>query len=195
VDLGSGDRTVISSANVGDGPTFRIPDAVALDSANNRALVADRELEALLAVDLGSGDRTVISDQKTGTGVVDPVLGSAFNTPVSIALDSANNRALVLDEGRIPEEEWIFEALLAVDLGRGDRTIISNETTGAGPAFGLLDSVALDSANNRALVVDRDLAALLVVDLGTSNRTIISNETTGAGPAFGGPTGVALDTR
>ncbi len=56
----------------------------------------------------------------------------------------------------------------AVDLGSGNRTLISDKTTSAGPAFVQPNGVALDSANNRALVVDEGLKTLLAENM--SNR-------------------------
>ncbi|MCP4409047.1 MAG: hypothetical protein GY807_15075, partial [Gammaproteobacteria bacterium] len=185
VDLDSGELTVISDATTGAGPEFVSPNAVALDSDNNRALVVDSGfggLQALLAVDLDSGERTAISNPTTGAG-------PEFSSPNAFALDSDNNRALVVDGGFVG-----LQALLAVDLGSGERTVISNDTTGAGPAFSGPEGVALDGDNNRALVVDFSLDALLAVDLGSGERTVISNDTTGAGPAFSGPVNVALDS-
>lgn len=86
------------------------PSDVVLDAANDRALVVDSDLDALLAVDLASGDRTILSDSSTGTG-------TDFLVPFSVAVDAANNRALVIDRG--------FDALFVVELGSGERAIAS----------------------------------------------------------------------
>jgi hypothetical protein len=187
VDLDSGDRTVISDENTGAGPAFFTPEAVDLDSANNRALVTDSGLGALLEVDLNSGDRTVISDENTGSG-------PAFDFPVAVALDNTNGRALIMNYVDLGDDYRI--ALVAVDLDSGDRTVISDENTGAGPLFFSVDpSIALDKGKNRALVVDGEsgLNALLTVDLSNGNRTKISDSSLGSGPPFNFPSDVAID--
>jgi len=84
------------------------PLGIALDSANNRALVVDRDLDALIAIDLDSGARTIVSDNNTGPNLA---------TPQAIALDSANNRALVVDS--------VLDALIVIELGSGERAVSS----------------------------------------------------------------------
>ena len=81
VDLTSGDRTVISDDTIGTGPEFYLPDAVAFDNLNNRALVISGLSNALISVALTSGDRTVISDDTIGTG-------PELFFPNSVALDN-----------------------------------------------------------------------------------------------------------
>ena len=185
VNLDTGNRTVISSnAGVGDGVAFGFPRSIALDSANNRALVADSSLQVLLAVDLSTGERTVASgtttDNNKGTG-------RAFVNLRAVALDSANKRALVMDSG--------LDALLAVDLSTGNRTVISDASTGNDDAsFDTALEIAVDSAGERALVVDNIEKALLAVNLETGERTVISNGTIGDGDAFKNPVAVAFDS-
>jgi len=70
---------------------FFTPSASVVDSANNRALVVDSFLGAVVAVDLSTGLRTILSDSST------PTADNSFSAPEGITLDSANNRALVLD--------------------------------------------------------------------------------------------------
>ncbi|HSH00752.1 MAG TPA: hypothetical protein VLB27_11905, partial [candidate division Zixibacteria bacterium] len=64
----------------------------------------------------------------------------------SMDLDSANNRVFVIDA--------FVDGVIGVDLTSGARTLISGNGIGAGPTFNSPRDVALDSANNRALVVD-----------------------------------------
>jgi DNA-binding beta-propeller fold protein YncE len=88
-----------------------------------------------------------------------------------------------------------LDALVAVDLTTGARTIVSNSSTpDAVNAFNNPYGVVLDSANNRALVTDYRLGALVAVDLTTGARTIVSNSSTpDAVNAFSNPYGVVLD--
>jgi hypothetical protein len=89
---------------------LKFPTAIALDVSNNRVLVLDITLDALVAIDLDSGNRTIISDDDTGTG-------TNLSNPAAIVLDSTNNRSLVLDN--------ILDALVVIDLTTGERAIAS----------------------------------------------------------------------
>jgi DNA-binding beta-propeller fold protein YncE len=182
VNSSTGDHAILSDNATGIGPNFLFLRGIALDSANNRALVVDSIpplLTAVVAVDFSTGERIILSNNATG-------VGPNFSSPRGIALDSANNRALVVDSS--------LAAVVAVDLSTGDRTILSDSVTGIGPNFSSPRGIALDSANNRTLVVDSSLAAVVAVDLSTGDRTILSDSVTGMGPNFLFPEGITLDS-
>ncbi len=112
--------------------TFATPVAIALDSANNRALVVDGQ--SVIAVDLDPyrrpRERTILSDNTT------PDANNPFSTPVAVAVDTTGNRALVVDG----------QAVVAVDLTTGVRTILSDNTTpDANNTFFTPVAVAVDS--------------------------------------------------
>ncbi len=68
-----------------------------------------------------------------------------------------------------------LDAVIAVDLSTGSRTILSDATTpDAANALNYLLGITLDSTNGRALVVDADLDAVVAIDLSSGNRVIIS---------------------
>jgi DNA-binding beta-propeller fold protein YncE len=165
-------------------PAFSSPRGIALDSANNRTLMVDSippSQATVVTVNSSTGDHATLSDNATG-------IGPDFLFPRGIALDSANNRALVVDS--IPP---LLNAVVAVDFSTGERTILSDSVTGMGPNFLSPRGIALDSANNRALVVDASLAAGVAVDLSPGDRTILSESVTGTGPPFLAQQGIALD--
>lgn len=85
--------------------------AIALDKERNRLLVADSEINAVLAVDLTSGTRTYISPPSTT-----PEQEGGLRLPRAITMDTANNRALILDTGR--------QAIMGVDLTSGERSVV-----------------------------------------------------------------------
>jgi hypothetical protein len=177
--------TRLTVNTVGMGPTFSSPRGIALDSANGHVLVVDAippSLAAVMTVDFSTGDRAILSDNAAG-------MGPTFRFPRGIVLDSANNRALVVDT--IPP---LLAAVVSVDLSTGDRAILSDNATGTGPNISSPLGIALDSANNRALVVDASLAAVVSVDLSTGDRAILSDASTGMGPDFSYPLGIALDS-
>jgi hypothetical protein len=121
--------------------------------------VLDYDLNALVAIDLTSGDRSILSDDTTGAG-------PGFEEPLSLALDSDNNRVLVSD-GRFTT------TLYWVDLATGDRSALTDDASG-GPMLLDIPSVVLDHAHSRAFAVDAELAGLLVVELGTGQRAVTS---------------------
>ncbi len=182
VDLATGNRTVISNNSTGSGINFSDPQDIVLDSNNNRVLVADSGLNAIVAVDLATGNRTVISDSGTGSG-------TNFVNLQGIVLDSNNNRVVAVDDAGA-----INNGIFAVDLSTGDRTVISDSSTGSGTNFFNPQDIVLDSNNNRVLVTDITLDAIVAVDLATGNRAVISNDSTGSGMNFNTPRSIVLDS-
>ena len=61
VDIATGDRTVLSSAEVGKGPPMTAPTAVVWDPISTRVLVLDAQLRALLAIDPATGERVILA--------------------------------------------------------------------------------------------------------------------------------------
>jgi hypothetical protein len=61
VDLSNGNRTIIADDDVGSGVHLINPEGIALDSANNRAFVADDILGGIVVIDLAPGERAVSS--------------------------------------------------------------------------------------------------------------------------------------
>ena len=217
VDVNNGDRTIISddndeinnNAQVGSGPGFEGPTAITLDSsdpANPLLFVTDLTRDAVLSVDLNTGNRTVISDSNDeSNGNAEVGAGSGFGFPQSITLDNRDSdspRLLVVDSGR--------DAVIAVDIATGNRTVISDannegEEVGSGVAFNLPRSIILDNRdpdNIRALVTDTNRDAIIAVDLNTGDRTVLSddndtfnsNAMVGNGLGFQVPVSITLDT-
>ena len=190
VDLATGARSYLSDATTPDASVpFSAPNGIAIDTVNNRALVTDILLDAVIAVDLTTGARTVLSDAAT------PDAQNAFVSPDGIAIDEVGNRALVVDSG--------LDAVIAVDLTPGvtlgARTILSGQAIPDDEnAFSAPTGIAVDVANSRALVTDRDLAAVIAVDLTPGvtlgARTILSDATTpDAFNIFLEPDGIVVD--
>jgi hypothetical protein len=162
-DLDSGDRTILSDSYTGEGPDLDYPRSLVLGKEPNQALVLLHD--TLMAVDLTNGNRTIISGPELGSG---PYLSSAQ----SLMLDAANNRALILMHG----VNGLWRSLIAVDLSTGDRTVLSDDSTGTGIDFQYVVAAALDTANNRVFVSDNDrsLGGLFVVELGTGERAVMT---------------------
>jgi DNA-binding beta-propeller fold protein YncE len=98
-----------------------------------------------------------------------------LSLPNTIVPDFINRRILVVNS---------LGLLKQVSMATGDRRVIADNNTGAGPDILSPAAIALDAANNRVLVLDEWLDALLEVDLSTGDRSVISDAVTGAGPIF-----------
>ncbi len=178
VDLTNGDRAVVSAFGVrGAGPDMLQPEGVTMDAANNRALVTDSLNNLLMAVGLTNGDRTVISNANAIPG--DPMAippeppspevgtGPDFDYPIGVVLDSANNRALVINN--------LSNTIIAVDLANGNRTIFSDADTdqpnGTGPVLDFASGIALDGKDIAFVSGDK----LWAVEFGSGDRVIVGD--------------------
>ncbi len=178
IDLTSQARTVVSaggSAATGSGVDFSFPVAIATDSANNRSLVVDPALAAVLGVDDTNGNRDAVTSAGVGDGV-------AFNGPFNIEYDASNDRALVTDNASL--------AIYTVDLDTGARAILSGSGVGAGTDFQSPFNLAIGS--DQAFVTDADTASVLAIDLGNGNRTVLASDV--GADANKSPLGIALDS-
>lgn len=139
------------------------PDNIVIDTSHNRALVADSELDAIVAMDLTTGARTILSNATV------PNSENMFSGSVHIALDSAHNRALLVDEA--------LTNVITLDLTTGARAVLSNFTQNVSDTISnTLTDIAVDAGHNRALIIyGRDIMA---VDLTSGKRTLFMNGST-----------------
>ncbi len=178
INLATQARTIVSaggSAATGSGVDFSFPVAIATDSANNRSLVVDPALAAVLGVDDTNGNRDAVTSAGVGDGV-------AFNGPFNIEYDASNDRALVTDNASL--------AIYTVDLDTGARAILSGSGVGAGTDFQSPFNLSIGS--DQAFVTDADTASVLAIDLGNGNRTVLASDV--GADANKSPLGIALDS-
>lgn len=174
LDGTSGDRESVADSTNGSGPHFGGSFGVACPSDPLQpTLVSDVFLESIFSVAPGRGDRQVL----TGPGGRGPVL----DQPYALTIDGANNRALVSDP--------VIDAVVAVDLSNGMRSLVANEVTGTGPAFNGPRGLVV-AQPGRALLADSGANAIFSVDLTTGDRTVLSDASNGTGPAFDEPWGI-----
>lgn len=193
VNRSSGNRTILTDNSTitnltSTVPSLISPGSLAQDSSNNRLLIVDSGLSAIMAIDLVNGERSIFSNSLTGNG-------PAFQSPEYIILDSSNDRALVTDSA--------LDAVLAVDLANGNRSIVTdNSVSFTGPAIDNLTGITLDTPNNRIIVVSRGTSpntandSLLAIDPSTGNRQILTdNSASFPGPDFNLPEDLIFDDR
>lgn len=208
VDAVTGDRTVVSDAVTGTGPLLGDPRGLAVEASGD-LLVVDRSLNAVVRVDPSTGDRTLVSSgtarygsvaaEASGAPIVidselnavvrvDPSNGDAstlsgagfgagpgFGSLRDIAVEASGD-VVVADDPFAPNA-----TILRIDPVTGDRVVVSDTVTGAGPAFDDLTTIAVEPSGD-LVVGDRIQAALLRVDPVTGDRSIVSGLGVGSGP-------------
>ncbi len=188
IDLTTGATNEFSGPNSGSGPVeadFSDPQGgIVVDSANNRLLVTDNGLDAIVAVSLTDGARSIFSDNSTDAD------GPDIGVPYGITI--ANGVAYYVDSTSA------VDGVVAVNLTDGERTSFSDDNAPgvAQPIdFGTPRDIAYDAANNRLLVVDSgssgpDGDALIAVSLSDGSRAEVAQTTTAL--SLGTPRGVAV---
>jgi hypothetical protein len=138
------------------------PSDVLLDAANNRLLVVDVDLDVIVAVSLATGEQSIL----VGNAVPDDSF-ALFSEPMDAAFDTASNRILVVDR--------VADAVLAVDLASGAKSLVSGQGVGSGADLDQPLSMTVDATNSRALVFDRWTRSIMAVDLATGERSLFAS--------------------
>ena len=132
--------------------------SIGFDAANNRVIVGDTDLDALIAIDVSTGERSEFLSRKVGAG-------TALIAPRRFALTADGTRAYVADDG-----DNAPERLFEIDLATGDRRVIGD----INQSFNVfVDGLALDEAGERVFVSLGD--AILEVDLETEEAEVIAS--------------------
>ena len=160
VDLATGNRVVISDGSTGSGTSFLSPWNLVLSADETKAYVVDSGYDGLFSVDIATGNRTVLS--KSGVQGT----GTSFSSPRDVTVNAAETTAYVI------EDFAGLRGVVEVDLASGNRTIISDNSTGTGTIYLLPQAIALNSSENQILAADQP--RLMWADIATGNRTSIS---------------------
>lgn len=177
VDPVTGDQMVVSNYRTGSGPSFDWPGDLVIE-ADGSLVVMDTD--ALVRVDPVSGDRMIVSDDTTGSG---PVL--SFARGLTVEADGS----LVVSG---PKSGFGHSVLMRVDPVSGDRTIVSDDTTGSGPdLLGSWDLVV--ETDSSIVALDWPRKAVMRIDLVSGDRMIVSDDTTGSGQVSSRPGGLVIE--
>lgn len=141
----------------------------------------------VVAFDIQNGTCVVISDSNTGIG---PGISPNIH---GLAMDTANDRAMIASHVSIDGGEFRHGYLHWVDLTTGDRTMVASPNTSSltEPSAPVLDGT-------RALVFDRpddDPSRIVAIDSSTGMDTVFSGDNVGSGPSLDGyhPGGMVID--
>ncbi len=183
IDRTTGDRTVLSSKDVGYGPLWNAPQGLGIER-DGKILVTDYSLGALFEVDPATGDRRLaVSDPPHGV----PFESSSFRA-LDVTLD-ANGRVFVTTDS--------FPALQQVDLVSGNHTFVSYSGLGTGPTFQYPVSLVAEPEGNLLVAVPYQ-SGILRIDPSTGNRTFMSGGSYpysgGSGTAFYLPESIGFET-
>lgn len=160
VDLTVPEKRNISVVDDAHPLVFSQVRSIGLDPANNRVIVGDDEVDALIAIDIATGERTELLSRKVGTG-------TALIAPRRFALSADATRAYVADDGSNAPAR-LFE----IDLASGDRRLIGDISQAI---TYVVTGLALDEEGGRVFVSGPDV--ILEVDLATENVQPIADST------------------
>lgn len=154
--------------------TLRVTGITHLDE---RLLISDTRLDALVEVDTQTGEREIVSAAGSGEGPV-------FSTPNNVQFDAVTGDLLVVDVD--------LAAVFRVNATSGDRAIISGADVGGGPALITPRVFGFVPGERRIVVADIGLDALLSVDLESGDRAVIYTELVEDNPVILSPRGIAV---
>ena len=182
IDGQTGERTLLSGRGRGTGPNLNGPvSVIELDEAT--LALSEFSSQSVLYVDRKTGNRkflTTSTQEGHGDG---PPLGTR-----SLEKDP-------LDPSRLFAGDFNLDAIFAVDLKTGNRTIHSSAITdtprGEGPP--LNNPFGIDvSPEGLVYVADIGLQAVVEIDRDGNRRIISSNNGRGSGIELGSPWGIQL---
>jgi streptogramin lyase len=154
VDTVTGDRKIISGADLGSGPKFGVP--IGITALEGRCYVSDPISSAVFEVDPSDGRRTMLRPVLPESDVM-------LQSPVGIGVDGKGN-LVVTDLKAL--------TVYAIDPGKEGMHIVSGPKNGTGPVlkrpWGIVEG--LDGA---LFVSDSTLAAIVRIDRATGDRTMV----------------------
>jgi hypothetical protein len=193
----SGDRGVLSSEDVGSGPSPRRLVDVTLE-ADGQILMTDYLNRALVRVDPQTGDRMIFSGCTTLDCSAPIGLGPDFSEVYMLVMENSGD-ALVTSSQK---------AVFRVEAVSGNRTVLSgcsdaecSTVIGGGPEFIDTSGITVESSGD-ILVTDWILGSVFRIDATSGDRTLVSGcilefcspgTRVGSGVAFEFPVDVVVE--
>jgi hypothetical protein len=143
INPATGDRTVLSGSGSAVG-TGSLMVTWAVVSVQGGVIYAASATGELLSVDPVTGNRTLVSGLPRGTG-------PGFVAPISMTSDAVGS-LVVLDRDHVAGPGKGLGGLIRVDLATGDRTVLSDDSTG-GQQFDTPSDVQYNPCDNSFYVL------------------------------------------
>jgi hypothetical protein len=180
---GLGNTQVLNAATmVNRGVFVNDPRGIGYDRQRDRIIVVDQRAGAVVAIGRTDGITRMLSP---GPGPV-PAPGTAPGIGLQdLVIDAANDRALILD--------YPDDALIAVDLASGVRSVVSAGNGSSSPTRIHSLFLTLDAAGQNAYVSAGATMSVVRVNLATGLRTVVSSPTVGTGDALVNIYGIVYD--
>lgn len=182
IDGKTGERRVLSGRGVGDGPKLNGP--VSVDELDDeRLIISEFSSQSVLFVDRETGERTHLTGPAADGRGSGPILGTR-----GLTIDPH-------DPSQLLATDFALDAVIAVDIETGNRSIFSGTLTdtprGDGPP--LNNPFGIDVASDGTVYVsDMSLRAVFAIDRDGNREIISSNEGKGTGVKFGSPWGIRV---
>jgi DNA-binding beta-propeller fold protein YncE len=143
-------------------------------------------------VPLAPGVNALAVETEDVQGNVDPAATSVSVERISRLLSDPNGMAVTPDGATAMVFDQAAQAIVAIDVATGERRVLSDDDTGAGPSLVDIDQMAVTPDGATLLAVDRFEAALVAIDLGTGDRRVVSGDGAGSGEGFDSLAGVTV---
>lgn len=166
VGLTNGKRELFISNRHGHGISMSTPKSLK-HTGNNKALVLDSALEALIAIDMVTGNRNTIST--AGSEGIEAIGdGPSIQDPISIEVNPAHTKAWISMRGK-PD-------LLEIDLDTGNRTLLESTPEQNANTFKLPNGISYDREDDRLLVSDIYLDRVQAIKLANKTTSIAARK-------------------
>lgn len=185
VDLATGNRSLVMDQNAGTGPMMYPTIGAAYDPATNRMFSQQVLDDDIIATDLGTLARANFISADMGSGP-EPIMADA------LVLEQPTGMPTSL----VYAQQWP-PAIARLNLLTGERTTVSDASTGSGPVLDGIADLIMDTrpsaGPDKALVLlGNPNFRLLSVDLVSGNRVQVA-DLNSVTPLVGDPRSVKLD--
>jgi hypothetical protein len=175
---GNVDTSATTASVINRGPANYSMAGMDYDATGDRIVTADTALNAIYYYAADGIAHVLSPTPGTANGLYDIA---------DLAIDAPRNRAILV--------EYYLDALVAVDLTTGARSVIVPTAGGAASATTFVNGsvITVDSVNNRAFVTNPSSSSIIGVDLVTGARSLVSGGAVGSGAALAKPAGLIYD--
>ncbi|MDH3599794.1 MAG: NHL repeat-containing protein, partial [Candidatus Tectomicrobia bacterium] len=177
----TGDRSIVSNGVTGTGAPFENPSAVAVEADGALIVIADN---SVMRIHPRTGNRELVSGCSAYDG--ETCLGEPRGSgPPFVMLRDIDVEAT----GQLVVADGEQQAVIRVDPATGNRSIVSGNAVGRGPALDTPAAIAVEAGGD---IVVAGFESILRVHPATGDRTIVSDGNRGGGPPLDAPVAMTV---